>query len=285
MIVSIVETSIFMNYLSAVPNPTAGLSHYDGDPQFAMTLAKGLELLSAFTPARPLLSNKELSDILGMSKSTVSRFTYTLSRLGYIATEKQSGKFQLGTAVLSIGYPLLANMAIRQLARPMMSELAEVIQGSVSMGILDRLRITYIETSRHRSIFNTRMSDIGLSVSLAGSAIGRAYLCGLSASARDTLLNTLKVHHPKEWEQHKQAVEQALKDYQQYGFCMSVGDILPDVYGVGVPFASTRGELYVFNCVVHAFQCRDDALHKSIGPRLVAMVKSLEGYMEPFQKL
>lgn len=267
-----------MTYLSATQEKIRELSDYDGDPQFAMTLAKGLELLSAFTPERPVLSNKELSDLLGMSKSTVSRFTYTLSRLGYMATDKQSGKFQLGTAVLSISYPLLANIAIRQLARPMMSELAEAIQGSVSMGVLDRLSIIYIETSRHRSIFNTRMSDIGLSVSLAGSAIGRAYLCGLSKDMRDTLLNTLKMRQPQEWAQHKTAVEQAMEDYQEFGFCMSAGEILPDVYGVGVPFTTPRGELIVFNCVVHAYQCRDDALQKNIGPRLLAMVKNLEAF-------
>ncbi|MYN13295.1 helix-turn-helix domain-containing protein [Pusillimonas sp. TS35] len=273
-----------MTYLSAIEQSSQRLEDYDGDPQFAMTLAKGLELLSAFTPDRPVLSNKELSDMLGMSKSTVSRFTYTLTRLGYMAADKHSGKFQLGTAVLSIGYPLLANIAIRQFARPMMSELAEAIQGSVSMGVLDRLRITYIETSRHRSIFNTRMSDIGLSVSLAGSAIGRAYLCGLQAPARETLLNTLKVQQPKEWEQHHKAVLKSIEDYRRYGFCMSEGEILPDVYGVGVPFHGKRDELIVFNCVVHAFQCQEGTLQNDIGPRLLSLVKNLEAFMAPFQR-
>ncbi|TEA79985.1 IclR family transcriptional regulator [Allopusillimonas ginsengisoli] len=271
-----------MTYLSAIQQSATQLEDFDGDPQFAMTLAKGLELLSAFTPERPILSNKELSDLLGMSKSTISRFTYTLTRLGYMTTEKSSGKFQLGTAVLPIGYPLLANMAIRQIARPLMSELAEAIQGSVSMGVLDRLHITYVETSRHRSIFNTRMSDIGLSVSLAGSAIGRAYLCGLNSDAREMLLNTLRVKKPKEWAQHKDALDKSMQDYRRLGFCMAAGDILPDVYGVGIPFAGIRqGELLVFNCVVHSYQGKNGALENEIGPRLLAMVKNLEGFMLP----
>lgn len=271
-----------MTYLSAIQQGATQLKDFDGDPQFAMTLAKGLELLSAFTPERPVLSNKELSDLLGMSKSTVSRFTYTLTHLGYVTTEKSSGKYQLGSAVLPIGYPLLANMAIRQIARPLMSELAEAIQGSVSMGVLDRLHITYVETSRHRSIFNTRMSDIGLSVSLAGSAIGRAYLCGMAPAAREMLLNTLRIKKPKEWDQHKNALEQSMQDYKQHGFCMAMGDILPDVYGVGIPFTGARhGELLAFNCVVHSYQGKNGALENEIGPRLLAMVKNLEGFMLP----
>ena len=263
--------------LSATQQHGHSLEAFEGDPQFAMTLAKGLELLSAFTPERPTLSNRELSDLLSMSKSTVSRFTYTLSQLGYITVDKKTGKFQLGSAVLSIGYPLLANMGLRQLARPLMSELAEAIQGSVSMGIRDRMNITYVETSRHRSIFNTRMSDIGLSMSLAGSAIGRAYLCGCPASLRTQLINALQVKDPEEWQRHEAAVTRSLSDFKQYGFCMAKGDILSDVYGVGVPLASSaHDELIVFNCVVHAYQGKNGVLENDIGPRLVALVRNLE---------
>lgn len=269
-----------MARLSATQQHGTSLNEFEGDPQFAMTLAKGLELLSAFTPERPSMSNRELSDLLSMSKSTVSRFTYTLSQLGYITTDKKTGKFQLGSAVLSIGYPLLANIAIRQLARPLMSELAETIQGSVSMGIRDRLNITYIETSRHRSIFNTRMSDIGLSVSLAGSAIGRAYLCGCKPASRTMLLNALQIKDPHEWERHKDAVNRSLEDFKKYGFCLAKGDILSDVYGVGVPLRNTASdELIVFNCVVHSYQGKNGALENEIGPRLLALVRNLEALL------
>lgn len=270
-----------MSYLSSdqssAQSQSLSLKPFEGDPQFAMTLAKGLELLNTFTHERPLLSNKELSERLAMSKSTVSRFTYTLSQLGYITTDKKSGKFQLGSAVLSISYPLLANMGLRQLARPLMSELAESIQGSVSMGIQNRLHITYVETSRHRSIFNTRMSDIGLSVSIAASAIGRAYLCGCSPEKREILLNNIRVKEPEEWKKHESSIKKAIEEYNHYGFCISKGEIIPDVYGVGVPFEGN--ELIVFNCVVHSYQYKEEALRAEIGPRLVAMVKNLKRFM------
>lgn len=52
------------------------------DRQFATTLARGLEMLRCFTPLQPVLSNKDLAHKLNVSKPTVSRFTYTLTRLG-----------------------------------------------------------------------------------------------------------------------------------------------------------------------------------------------------------
>jgi DNA-binding IclR family transcriptional regulator len=256
---------------------TRTLKQYEGDPQFAITLAKGLELLTCFTPQRPTLGNKELADLTGLSKSTISRFTYTLTRLGYLQADTFSRKFKLAPAVLSIGYPVLANIAIRQIARPMMGELAEQIQGSVSMGIRNGLDIIYVETSRHRSIFNTRMSDIGLSVSLVGSAIGRAYLCGSTDEQRTKLLNEVKVKRPGEWEQHIAAVRQSIEEFKEKGFCTSKGDISPDVYGVGVPLKhAIKGDQLVFNCVIHAYQDKAGTLENEIGPRLSALVKQLD---------
>jgi len=112
-----------------------GFAEYGGDKQFATTLARGLEILRCFTPEGPILGNKDLAERTGLPKPTVSRFTYTLSRLGYLKADHISSKYQLGPAVLAIGYPLLATIMLRQLARPAMKELADYAGGSVSMGI------------------------------------------------------------------------------------------------------------------------------------------------------
>jgi DNA-binding IclR family transcriptional regulator len=93
------------------PEPTAPLSappatfsyEHEGDRQFATTLARGLEVLRCFTPLEPLLGNKEISVRTGLPKPTVSRLTYTLTKLGYLRHNMRLGKYQLGSAVLSIG--------------------------------------------------------------------------------------------------------------------------------------------------------------------------------------
>src|SRR3954468_3567984 len=97
-----------------------GFVEFAGDKQFATTLARGLEILRCFTPEGPVLGNKDLAAKTGLPKPTVSRFTYTLSRLGYLKADHLSSKYQLGPAVLAIGYPLLATLTLRQLARPAM---------------------------------------------------------------------------------------------------------------------------------------------------------------------
>jgi DNA-binding IclR family transcriptional regulator len=80
------------------------------DRQFSMNLARGMEVLRAFTAVDPVLGNREISDRTGLPKPTVSRLTYTLTLLGYLSRVEGLQKYRLGSGVLSLGYPLLANM-------------------------------------------------------------------------------------------------------------------------------------------------------------------------------
>src|SRR3569623_1734225 len=95
------------------------------DRQFATTLARGLEVLRCFTPEEPFLGNKDLAERTGLPRPTISRFTYTLVRLGYLR-QLDSGKYQLGSATVSLGYPMLARVRIRQVVRPAMNEMADL---------------------------------------------------------------------------------------------------------------------------------------------------------------
>lgn len=95
------------------------------DRQFVNALARGLELLRCFCPGEQFLTNAELAKRTGIPKPTISRLTYTLTKLGYLAHDESLGQYQLGAGVLALGYRMLSSMDFRKLARPLMQELAE----------------------------------------------------------------------------------------------------------------------------------------------------------------
>ncbi|OFZ98413.1 MAG: IclR family transcriptional regulator [Betaproteobacteria bacterium RIFCSPLOWO2_02_67_12] len=250
---------------------------HEGDRQFATTLARGLEVLRCFTPLEPMLGNKEISVRTGLPKPTVSRLTYTLTKLGYLRHNMRLGKYQLGSAVLSIGYPLLASMSVRQIARPHMKELADYCNGSVSMGIRDRLNMVYVESCRSGNGITT-LPDIGTAVPIAQAAIGRAYLAACTPPEREALLNQMKVKQPEMLRKYRLQIERGLDDLRSRGFCSSVGELRREVHAVGVPMRRTiDGEIVSFNCGVPAFMLKKGQLEEDIGPRLVSMVRNLEG--------
>jgi DNA-binding IclR family transcriptional regulator len=257
------------------PEPVYSYEH-DGDRQFATTLARGLEVLRCFTPLEAMLGNKEISVRTGLPKPTVSRLTYTLTKLGYLRHNLRLGKYQLGSAVLSIGYPLLASMSVRQIARPYIKELADYCSGSVSMGVRDRLNMVYVESCRSGSGIAT-LPDIGTSVPIAQAAIGRAYLAVCTPPEREALLNQMKVKEPEMLRKFKPQIDKAVEDVRTRGFCVSLGELRREVYAVGVPMRRTiDGEIVAFNCGVPAFVLKKGQIEDDIGPRLVAMVRNIE---------
>ena len=246
------------------------------DRQFTTTLAKGLEILRCFTPMKPVLSNTELAEHTGLSCPTVSRFTYMLIKLGYLRSDPATGGYMLGAAVISQGNPLLAANTLRQVARPLMNELATALQSSVSMGIRDRLSVVYVETSRSNSLWSAQIVDIGLRYPIASSAIGHALVAGCEPLAREGLLNEIKVRTPVIWARYRDRLQQAHNEFVRKGFCGSYGEQNPGYCAVGVPVGHTAdGELIVLNCVVQSHMASREIMESTFGPKLVAMAEQL----------
>ncbi|HRN98968.1 MAG TPA: helix-turn-helix domain-containing protein, partial [Flavobacterium sp.] len=75
-------------------------------------------------PADTALGNQELAERSGLPNSTVSRLTYTLSKLGYLVYLEETGKYRMGVPVLGLGYACLSGLKVREVAQPYLDALA-----------------------------------------------------------------------------------------------------------------------------------------------------------------
>ena len=243
---------------------------------FASSLANGLSLLASFKVGEPALSNRALAERTGLSKASISRLTYTLCELGFLRYDAQERRYRLGAATLAAGYPLLASLTIRQRARPFMQAVADEVRGSVSLGLRDRCNMVYVETCRgHESI--AFRPDIGGTMPMTATAIGRAWLAGVDAALRAETLRCLRSGHAAAWKQQRSAVLASLREFERRGFTLSHGDWQRDVHAVAVPMRMPiEGEILVFNCGVPAVLLGARSLEREIGPRLVRMVRAVE---------
>ncbi|HNP86212.1 MAG: IclR family transcriptional regulator [Chloroflexi bacterium SZAS-1] len=115
-------------------------------------LARGLEVLSLFTAARPALSFNEIVEQLGLAKSTVFRILATLEQLGYLQQDVDTRRYRPGLQVFQLGFAALAGLEIQQLAHPYLERLAQQLNETVSMAVLEDLDIIYIDRIRNRAI-------------------------------------------------------------------------------------------------------------------------------------
>jgi DNA-binding IclR family transcriptional regulator len=249
------------------------------DRQFVVALARGLEVLRAFRPGDGTLGNQEIAERTGLPKPTVSRLTYTLTRLGHLVYLGRIGKYQLGAPVLSLGYALLANTDVRRVARPLMQELADYANASISLGTRDRLDMVYVEHCRGSAMVTLRL-DIGSHIPLATTAMGRAFLAALPDSERIYLMEAIRARVGSDWPRLRDGIEASLEEVRQRGFCLSVGDWQSDVHGVAVPFVTVDGStVMAFNCGGPSFLLDHGRMESDLGPRLVELVHNVTALM------
>lgn len=255
------------------PTKDGGAGKDSEERKFVEALARGLEVLSCFHPRDRYLGNQEISKRTQLPKSTVSRLTFTLERLGYLNYSAKHNKYSLGNAVIALGYAKLSQMDVRRIARPLMQALAEHTQASVNLGIRDQqhLNMIYVDTYRNSSTFTVQL-DVGSEIPIATTSMGRAYLCALPEAERAALLDEIRAGDEENWESVKEGIEKGLADYREWGFCMSLGNWRSEVHAIAVPLVMEDGTVIVFSCSGASFLMSKQLLESDIGPRLLNLV-------------
>jgi len=247
-----------------------------GDRQFVNALARGLQVLRAFKPHDQPLSNLELAKRTGMPRPTISRLTYTLTELGYLTYHEQFGCYELGGGALILGHVARTNFNAVSKIRPVMERLAEFSGANVGLGTRERLNMVYVEACQGPSLVGLRL-NIGSHVPIVSSAMGRAYLAGISAEERANLGKQLKREPKIEEAQFQREVEVAMKDMSEFGFCLSAGDWQRDIHGVALSIATPQlGSAFVLNCGGPAYLLPRDRLITEIGPKLIHAVNEIK---------
>ena len=245
------------------------------DRHFVTALARGLELLACFRSGDKLLGNQELAERSKLPKSTVSRLTYTLTKLGYLQYDDQAGKYRLGTATLALGSAMLSRLDIRQMARPLMQELADFSHTMVSLGMRDRLSMIYVENCRSQAALTLRL-DVGARIPVASTAMGRAYLAEVSSNERNDILERVRDLDELAWPTLRDRVMRAVDEYRTLGCCTSFGDWQPDVNAIAIAFRPSENAAPLsINCGGPAFNLSPEFLLEEVRPRLIELVSQL----------
>ena len=246
------------------------------DRNFVVALSRGLDVLRAFQPNDGLLGNQEIASRTNLPKPTVSRLTYTLTKLGYLTPVPRFEKYRLAPAVMALGYSALANLGVGRLSEPFRQELMRQTGGACAVGGRDRHSMIYFGQARSDLTVGVQL-DVGSRIPIATTAMGRAYIWSLPDDERVILLRELREHYGSRWPKMRDGIERSGETIAKHGFAMSAGEWQDDVHAVGVALKLNDGTgSYAFNCGAPAFRFTEERLLNDIGPRLVAMVRNIE---------
>ena len=246
------------------------------DRSFVVALSRGLDVLRAFHANDGLLGNQELAARTKLPKPTVSRLTYTLTKLGYLTPVPRFEKYQLAPSAMALGYAALANLGVRHLSEAFREEVMRETGGAVAVGARDRLSMIYFGQSRNGLTLGVQL-DVGSRIPIATTAMGRAYIWALPPEERTALLRELREHYGSRWPKVRDGIERSGEMVARHGVAISAREWQDYVHAVGVALKLNDGTgPYAFNCGAPAFRFTEDRLVNDIGPRMVAMVRNIE---------
>lgn len=245
-------------------------------PQFVNVVGRAFSILRCFGHGEGHLGNQDIARRTGLPKPTVSRLTFTLSALGYLEYSRSLEKYALGPAVLSLSHAFVKSHDVVTVARPLMRELADYTKAAVMLGAADGRRMVLLEVFQGDENFHLKL-DPGARVPHGSTALGRADLAARPQAVFDRHLAEIENEcEPEQWPKIRAGIVRARQDYQNYGFCFSLGDWNPDVFAVGVPMVSAdRSRILAFNCSGRVSAMTRDKLIHDVGPKLVALRNSV----------
>ncbi|MBO9652267.1 MAG: helix-turn-helix domain-containing protein [Variovorax sp.] len=244
----------------------------DDDPYFSGTLAKGLLILQTFVRDPRAHANSEFAAKLGLSRPTVSRLCRSLLTMGFLDHDERLDRYFIGPAAVALCYPYIINTPMLGMLRPAMQQLADRIEGAVSVGVATDLDVVYLETCAHEG-GTLKRPGVGAVRGVVETAMGRAWLAQLPAGERQDFLAHVKRERPDEYARSSEGVRESLAHYAKRGFSINLGDSGFGVFAVGVAARMQYGpRRLLFNCAVPGFRWKRAQLLDTIGPGLVQLV-------------
>lgn len=138
---------------------------------------KVLEHLVAFPDGKPLSA---LAADLDMPLSATHRLLTDLVDLGYLRQHPSYGQYMLTFRLVSLGLSYLSNSGIVDTAQPMLDQLATASGELVRLAVVDGQDLTFVAKAQGARGGLLYDPDMGLSVNLACSAAGHAWLATMS---------------------------------------------------------------------------------------------------------
>ncbi|KQW41662.1 MULTISPECIES: IclR family transcriptional regulator [Pseudomonas] len=210
------------------------------------SLERGLDLLRAFRPGTESLTNGDLSEIAGLSKSTVSRLTQTLVHAGFLDYDPTTGTYRLAPSLLGLAHSMYHASTLLQVATPLMLQVAREHQVNVSLAAADGDEMIYLESIRLGKRKSPRNVLAGQRLPMDVTSLGRAYLSGLEEGQRRPLLELFSSRRcESRASQLIQEIDDAVRHVWASGYC--VASWQPEVMAIATPLGHPAYRSHALN--------------------------------------
>jgi len=218
------------------------LGEFAGDPNFMTSLARGILVIQAFSEQRLQLSISQLSRRTGLSRASVRRCLYTLSKLGFAGSD-DGRNFHLRPRVLTLGHSYLSSAPLATSAQPILEHLSQILHESCSVALLDGVEIVYVARANVSRIMSI---DLGVGTRLPAfcTSMGRVLLANLAPTELEGLLPRIEfTHYTERTVNSIEKLRQGLAVVREQGYAIVDQELEVGLRSMAVPVRNAAGKV------------------------------------------
>jgi IclR family pca regulon transcriptional regulator len=239
-------------------------------PDFIEALARGLEVIAAFTPGRPVMSLTEVASATGLARPTARRILLTLTELEYVRAE--GAGYALTPRVLELGVAYVRSQGLWEIARPHMESLSAATNESCSIAQLDGSDIVYVARVAVPKIVALAV-QIGTRFPALQTSLGKVLLAALEpAEVAAVLAEPTRSGLEPRWRPDREEREAELREVRARGWALTDQQLTLGIRSVAVPLRDGAGRVMgALNVNTHAAETTVDHL---LGHHLPLLLKA-----------
>jgi DNA-binding IclR family transcriptional regulator len=207
-------------------------------------VSRAFDVLRCFEGHEARLGNLEISNRCGLPRSTVSRLTHTLTRMGQLVYLPRDQKYRIGPSAVAMSTSMTRGLQLRNLVRQRLEDVAEQLPGTVGFVIPDRFQLVYLEFARAEAALGLHEST-GSRISMASTAAGHAYMAALEPEVGDALLVEMEREMPEAASMLRPRLASNRLRLQEHGYVTACGLWSPHINGLALPLWSPQYQTYV----------------------------------------
>ncbi len=251
-----------------------------GEGDVIQVVSRAFDVLRCFEGHEARLGNLEISNRCGLPRSTVSRLTHTLTRMGQLVYLPHDQKYRIGPSAVAMSASMMRGLQLRNLIRQRLQDVAEQLPGTVGFLIPDRSHMVYLEHARADNALGL-YEGTGTRIAIASTAAGHAYAAALDADVGDALLTEMERESPESAKLLRPRIEANRCFLREHGYVVACGLWSPHINGLAVPVWSPQYQTFAVVTIGLLSAMYDEKrLHMEVAPRLLELGAAVHGLLD-----
>src|SRR6202045_3356652 len=251
-----------------------------GEGDVIQVVSRAFDVLRCFEGHDARLGNLEISNRCGLPRSTVSRLTHTLTRMGQLVYLPRDPKYRIGPSVVAMSTSMMRGLQLRNVIRLRLQEVAEQLPGTVGFVIPDRFHLVYLEYARSANALGLHEST-GSRIAIATTAAGHAYAAALEPPVGDALIAEMEREVPDWGKLMRPRIENNRRLLREQGYVVACGLWSPHINGLAVPLWSPQYQTFVVVTIgLLSVMYDEKRLYRGVAPVLLELSAAIGGMLE-----